>query len=85
MTDPIIIDAHEDLAWNMLTFGRDYTQSAAETRQRETDALTRQVNERHPAGLAGLPAGKVAVVFSTLFAAPERYKLGEWDRQCYSL
>ena len=27
---------------------------------------------------------KVAVVFSTLFAAPQRHKLGEWDRQCYA-
>jgi membrane dipeptidase len=28
--------------------------------------------------------GGVAVVFSTLFAAPEAGKVGEWDRQCYA-
>ena len=27
---------------------------------------------------------RVAVVFSTLFAAPTRHKLGEWDTQCYA-
>jgi hypothetical protein len=31
----MIVDAHQDLAWNMLTFGRDYTRSAAETRRLE--------------------------------------------------
>ena len=35
MTDLLLVDSHEDLAWNMLTFGRDYTLSAAETRKRE--------------------------------------------------
>ncbi len=83
MTDHLIIDAHEDLAWNMLTFGRDYTLSAAETRKRETGTLTRQVNEDTLLGWPDYQQGKVAVIFSTLFAAPERYKLGEWDRQCY--
>ena len=39
----LIVDAHEDLAWNMLSFGRDYTRSALETRQLEkgTDAPKR--------------------------------------------
>jgi membrane dipeptidase len=83
MTDDFIIDAYEDLAWNMLTFGRDYTLSAAETRKRETGALASQVNEDTLLGWPDYQRGKVVVVFSTLFAAPERYKLGEWDRQCY--
>lgn len=84
MTDHFIIDAHEDLAWNMLTFGRDYTQSTAETRKREVDTLTKRVNDDTLLGWPDYQTGKVAVVFSTLFAAPERSKLGEWDRQCYS-
>ena len=29
---PLLVDAHEDLAWNMLVLGRDYTRSAADTR-----------------------------------------------------
>jgi len=31
----LIVDAHQDLAWNILTFDRDYTLAAVETRQRE--------------------------------------------------
>ncbi len=83
MTDHLIIDAHEDLAWNMLTFDRDYTLSAVETRKQEIGALARQVNEDTLLGWPDYQRGKIAVVFSTLFAAPERYKLGEWDKQCY--
>ena len=30
-----IIDAHQDLAWNMHVFSRDYTRSVSETRQME--------------------------------------------------
>jgi membrane dipeptidase len=84
MTDPIIIDAHQDLAWNMLTFGRDYTLSAAETRKREEGTIAPQVNGDTLLGWPDYQLGKVAIVFSTLFAAPVRRKLGEWDRQCYA-
>ena len=37
---PLIVDAHEDLAWNALTFGRDYTRSAHLTRQLESGTET---------------------------------------------
>lgn len=69
---PILIDAHEDLAFNMLTFGRDYRRSALETRARETDAD----NPDKGYSLLGWPEyqnGQVAVVFCTLFAAPRRF------------
>jgi membrane dipeptidase len=84
MTDYLLVDSHEDLAWNMLTFGRDYTQAANDTRIRETGALAAQVNDDTLLGWQDYQRGKVAVVFSTLFAAPERHKLGEWDWQCYA-
>jgi membrane dipeptidase len=84
MIDHLLVDSHEDLAWNMLTFGRDYTLSAAETRKKEAGALAPQVNDDSLLGWADYQRGKVAVVFSTLYAAPERHKLGEWDRQCYA-
>jgi membrane dipeptidase len=84
MTDPIIIDAHQDLAWNMLSFGRDYTLSATETRKLERGTLAPQVNDDTLLGWPDYQRGKVAVIFSTLFAAPVRRKLGEWDQQCYA-
>jgi hypothetical protein len=40
MPKRILIDAHQDLTYNMLTFGRDYRLSAAETRQREAGTET---------------------------------------------
>lgn len=84
MTDPVLIDAHQDLAWNILTFGRDYTLSATETRLREQGTLAPQVNDDTLLGWPDYQRGKVAIIFSTLFAGPVRRKLGEWDQQCYA-
>ncbi len=84
MIDPLIVDAHQDLVWNMFTFGRDYTLSAADTRIREEGTLAPQMNGDSLLGWPDYQNGKVGVVFSTLFAAPARLKLGEWDQQCYA-
>ena len=84
MSDPLLIDAHQDLAWNMLTFGRNYSLSVAETRRRELGTLAPQVNGDTLLGWPEYQRGKVAIIFSTLFAAPTRHKLGEWDQQCYA-
>jgi membrane dipeptidase len=79
----LIVDAHEDLAWNMLALGRDYTLSAVETRQREQGSLNPQVNGDTLLGWSDYQRGCVAVVFSTLFTAPDRAKLGDWDTLTY--
>ncbi len=83
---PLLVDAHEDLAWNMLTFGRDYTRSAAETRRLESEShsLAPQKNGHTLLGWADYQAGKVAVVFASLFASPARLKHGEWETLCYA-
>ncbi len=67
----LIVDAHEDIAWNVLCYGRDYTQSAQTTRDTEAPDTTAD------AGLAmlGLPewlAGNVAVIVATVFVEPAR-------------
>ncbi len=84
MSEPLLIDSHEDLAWNVLSFGRDYTLPAAETRRREQGGLAPEVNGDTLLGWPDYLRGKVAIVFSTLFAAPDRHKLGDWDQQCYA-
>ncbi len=84
MNTPLLIDAHEDLAWNMLTFGRDYTLAAAAIRTREAGSIAPQVNGDTLLGWPDYQRGRVAVIFSTLFASPVRHKLGEWDRQSYA-
>ncbi len=86
MTDPIIIDAHEDLACNILEFGRDYTLSAAATRQRERGSIAPQITGDTLLGWPDYQRGKVAIVFSTLWVAPVAVsdRLGEWDTQNYA-
>lgn len=79
----LIVDAHEDLAWNMLTFGRDYSLPVKVTRQRESGTEIASQNGDTLLGWQDYQLGKVAVVFSSLFAAPFRRQLGDWDKQCY--
>src|SRR5919108_3619065 len=71
---PLIIDSHQDLAWNMLTYGRDYTRSVVETRQLEAGTTAPERNGDSIVGWPEYQHGQVAVIFSTLFAAPARKK-----------
>jgi membrane dipeptidase len=80
----IIVDAHQDLAWNMLAFGRDYTQSAADIRRQERGTDIPARNGDTLLGWTEYQKGHIAIVFATLFAAPIRARLGEWDAQCYA-
>jgi membrane dipeptidase len=79
-----IVDSHEDLGWNMLTFGRDPTRSVAETR-----ALESAGGGKNPQGTAllGYPdhvRGGVAVVFATLNVIPVRHRLYAWETLAYA-
>ena len=80
-----LIDAHQDLAWNALTFGRDYTRSVAETRQieKQTGSLAPERNGDTTLGWPEYQGGNVAVVFSTLYVAPAKQKVGDWDTEFY--
>lgn len=80
---PIIVDAHADLAWNMLRYGRDYTRSAAETRRLEVGSQAVAENEDTLLGWPDYQRGQVAILFSTLFAAPVRWKTAENGSQIY--
>ena len=79
----LIVDAHEDLAWNILTFDRDYTLSAEEIRGRERGSQAPIHNGDSLLGWPDFQRGQVAVIFATLFAAPIRRRQGEWDTQFY--
>jgi membrane dipeptidase len=79
---PLIIDSHQDIAWNMLTYKRDYTRSVAETRRLEANTLIPERNGDSLLGWDEYQRGKVAVVFSTLFAVPARKK-ELWDTIWY--
>lgn len=80
----LIVDAHQDLAWNILTFGRDYTRSSEETRRSERGGPAPTHNGDSLLGWPDYQKGQVAVIFATLFAAPVRRKEGDWDIQTYT-
>ena len=80
----LLVDAHQDLAWNMLTFGRDYTLSAADTRQHERGTLAPAHNGDTLLGWPDYQKARVALIFATLFATPLRASFGEWDTQTYA-
>jgi len=69
---PLIIDSHQDIAYNMLNYGRDYTRSALETRRLEVGTTTPDRNGDATAGWPEYQSGQVAVIFSTLFASPAK-------------
>lgn len=83
-TQYLIIDAHEDMAWNMLSFGRDYSRCVAETRRLEKGLLAPSINGDTLLGWDEYQKGHIAVVFSTLFAAPRIGTPPAWDWQTYS-
>ena len=79
---PLIVDSHQDLAWNILSFGRDYTRSAYETRRIEKGSLTVERNGDTLLGWPEYQQGEVAVVFATLFSTPARWAY-EWETYFY--
>lgn len=80
----LIVDAHQDLAWNMLAFGRDYTRSVVETRRLEAGGLTPRANGDALIGWPEYQRGRVALVFASLFATPARHCVGPWEYSlCY--
>jgi membrane dipeptidase len=79
----LIVDAHEDLAWNMRTFGRDYTRGADEMRRLEAGGTAQRVNGDTLLGYPEYLRARVGLIFATLFAAPLRSKLDETDTQVY--
>lgn len=78
-----IIDAHEDIAYNALSFHRDYRKSAAENRRLEADASVPGQNGETVLGWPDYQRGQVAVIFSTLFIAPRRHAGGPWETLVY--
>lgn len=80
---PIILDAHQDLAWNISVFKRDYTRSVQETRRLEKNLPVLTHNESSLVGYPEYQLGQVAIIFSTLFVPPVKSQVGEWDKPVY--
>jgi membrane dipeptidase len=66
----IIVDAHEDIAYNFRSYGRDYRHSAYHKRGAEAGSPLLARSGEAMVGLPDALIGRVAVTFATLFAAP---------------
>src|SRR5258707_2261540 len=70
-SDPnIIVDAHEDIAYNAVHFHRDFTRSAYLTRKIEAGSAAPPNRGRATLGLPNALLGRVGIVFGTLFVSP---------------
>ena len=78
-----IIDAHEDIAWNMLSYGRDYRRSALETRKLEAGTPTVAANGDCLLGWPEYQRGRVVAVFATMYASPKRSVLNPDEKIFY--
>lgn len=67
-----MIDAHEDIAWNWLEFGRDPRESAFAIRAEERGGSIESFVGQRTTGLPEWLAGRVGIIFSTLFVMPQR-------------
>ena len=68
----LVVDAHEDIASNMLDAKRDYRRTVAQTRALEVGSAQVKRGGDTLLGRDAYQSGDVAFVFSTLFAAPIR-------------
>ncbi len=82
-TKPLIVDAHEDIAYNMLNYGRDYTRPVSETRRLEKGGYIVEENGDTLISWDEYQRGRVAVIFSTLFAAPIRFRTHGTEKIVY--
>ncbi len=79
----IVVDAHQDIAYNKLAHGRDYLKPTWEKRRLEVGGE----DQRAGRAMLGLPdsvLGRVAVIFSTLFVAPRSKTPQPWDELSYA-
>lgn len=79
----IVVDGHQDIAWNYQNHGRDFRLSAWAKRRRETDP---EFRKRYGYAMTGLPdaiLGRVAVIGATLFVSPAWAKLYPDERVLY--
>jgi membrane dipeptidase len=79
----VIIDAHQDIAYAAWSMGRDFRQSAHETRRRES-ANGQQTENICTVGLPDMLSGGVRMVFGSLFVEPMRSTSGRPGPYAYS-
>ena len=78
-----IIDAHQDMAYNMLEFQRDYRHSVFDTRKIEKNTKVPDQNGETLLGWPEYQIGQIAVIFGTLYITPQHAAKG-WKGQFWT-
>lgn len=79
----IVVDAHEDIAWNYFNNRRDFAASALSRRPYETDPV---FLHRYGQSMVGLPEnllGRLALVCGTIFVSPTWTKMYPDEKVLY--
>jgi membrane dipeptidase len=79
----IIVDAHQDIAWNYFNNGRSFTRSAWDKRRRETDPTFLYQYGQSMVGLPEAILGRVAIIFTTIFVSPAWTKMYPDEKVLY--
>lgn len=79
ISKPIIVDSHQDIAWNKIALHRDFLESVAEKRARE-GASPAHGEGQALVGFPELIAGNVRVVFATIYVAQARPDREGWGK-----
>jgi membrane dipeptidase len=79
----MIIDSHEDIAWNMVNLKRDYTNSVHDIRNSEKNSPIPAFNGNTLLGWREYQAAEVAIVFGTLYCSPKRLDHGTYPVRGY--
>lgn len=80
---PLIVDAHLDMAYNVLYKRRDYNRSACHTRQVERGSEREKQSGQCTVGLPEMVRGHVGLVFGTIFAEPASHRISD-DMPAYA-
>jgi membrane dipeptidase len=77
---PFFVDAHLDIAWNAVTFGRNPREALASRRTRERGSAAQQHNGTSVVGLEEMFKGGVGLICATLYTGPTWANFSPLDR-----
>ena len=79
----LIVDAHEDIAYNALRYNRDYSTSALNIRSAESNSQNMLANGLACLGHDEWLSGHVGIIFATLFSPPYSHYSGDSAQMYY--
>jgi membrane dipeptidase len=79
-----IIDGHQDIAWNVLEFGRDPLLSAFVGRMEESGTSMQNLLGERISGYPEWLSGRIGIIFATLFVMPAHRAYGGFNAMTYA-